>query len=219
MNTPRDENGHERLIASLVENLAPVRRRVPVLLPTLTWLVLASAFIGACYAVVQPFRPGVLTDLAGAPGFAFETLLGLLAAAALFAAALALAVPALGSPWRRLAPALALGAAWLALQLWSLVEPTLTPTMLGKRAGCVWEVLIVGLPPLGAGLVLARRRWPLHGAASGLVCGLAAGLLAAAVMQLACMYVPLHNLLFHALPGLALGVLGALIGGRLLRAR
>lgn len=214
MTLPRD-----RLITSLVDDLAPVRRRAPVATPTFAWLVLAAGFVTACYLLVQPFRPGFLEQLLLAPRFALETALGIASAALLGAGGLALAVPALGSPWRRLAPALTALSAWVALNLYAFAEPALAVSMLGKRSGCIWEVLLAGTPPLVALLWLARRRWPLHGAVNGLALGLGAGALAATLMQLACLYEPTHNLLFHLLPGLALGGLGMAAGARFLRAR
>ncbi|MEQ8231255.1 MAG: NrsF family protein [Gammaproteobacteria bacterium] len=219
MNMRHDDTPRDRLIRDLVDDLAPVARRTRIALPTLAWCVLGGIFVASCYALIQPFRPGVLAEVVGAPRFAAEIALGLAAAGALTAAALALAVPATGAPRRRLAPALALAGGWLVLQLWALLDPALEPSMIGKRGGCVWETLVVGLPPLAAGLVMARRRWPLHGTSIGVACGLGAGLLAAVLMQLACMYVPAHNLLFHVLPGLALGGLGALAGWLFLRSR
>ncbi len=214
MTLPRD-----RLITSLVDDLAPVRRRAPVATPTFAWLVLAAGFVTTCYLLVQPFRPGFLGQLLVAPRFALETALGIASAALLCAGGLALAVPALGSPWRRLAPALTALSAWVALNLYAFAEPALTVSMLGKRSGCIWEVLLAGTPPLVVLLWLARRRWPLRGAVNGLALGLGAGALAATLMQLACLYEPAHNFLFHLLPGLALGGLGMAAGARFLRTR
>jgi len=214
MTLPRD-----RLITNLVDDLVPVPRRARVASPTCAWLVVAALFVTACYLLVQPFRPGLFEQLLTAPRFAIETALGITSAALLCAGGLALAVPALGSPWRRLAPALAALSAWLGLNLYAFAEPALAPSMIGKRPGCIWEVLLAGTPPLLVLLWLARRRWPLRGAINGLALGLGAGALAATLMQLACLYEPTHNFVFHLLPGLALGGIGMAAGLRYLRER
>jgi hypothetical protein len=45
--------------------------------------------------------------------------------------------------------------------------------------------------------------------------GFSAGLISALIMQLACMYDPLHGLLFHFIPALLLGALGWLLSDRI----
>ncbi|MFT4517997.1 MAG: hypothetical protein ACI9JM_000374 [Halioglobus sp.] len=58
------------------------------------------------------------------------------------------------------------------------------------------------------GSLLTRRLYPLQAVPTGLACGLAAGMLPALYMQIACMYVPEHIMKFHILPGLLMMVLG-----------
>ncbi|MCB1749085.1 MAG: DUF1109 family protein [Gammaproteobacteria bacterium] len=214
MNQPR-----QRLISDLARGLEPVRvRRVGVataLLSAAACLLVAAVVLG----LLAPYRAGSLHQLVSAPRFLLETLLGVAALAALGAAGLALAVPAIGRPWRRAGPALALLAAWVGLHLYGLVEPALTPSMAGKRAGCDIEVVLVGLPLLAALLVHARRLWPLRGAWSGALLGLAAGAAPALLMQFACMYVPAHILLHHLLPAFVVGGVGLVAGYVLLRPR
>jgi hypothetical protein len=88
--------------------------------------------------------------------------------------------------------------------------------MLGKREGCVFEVVLFALPTLALALWLVRRAAPLERGWTGLVAGLAAGVLSALAMQLACTDAPLHSLGLHLAPVLAAGGLGALLGRRLL---
>jgi acyl-CoA synthetase (NDP forming) len=73
------------------------------------------------------------------------------------------------------------------------------------------------IPPLLAGLWLARRRYVLRSSRAGALIGLAAGMMPALFMQLACMYEPSHIMTFHIVPGLAIAIPAALAGAWLLR--
>jgi hypothetical protein len=91
-----------------------------------------------------------------------------------------------------------------------LVSPVLEPSMLGKRDHCFIETLVFALPPTVLALFLVYRLFPLrpvYGAA--LVC-LAAGMMPALYMQIACMYAPVHILQMHIFPGLLVMVAGTL---------
>ena len=85
--------------------------------------------------------------------------------------------------------------------------------MINKREFlCYVETILYGLPSLVIGIYLIGRLWPLHGASTGLIIGLAAGATPALIMQFACMYIPLHIITHHLLPGLLLGIVGLFAG-------
>jgi hypothetical protein len=112
---------------------------------------------------------------------------------------------------------MSLTAIWLASHIIGFAYPALEPSMLGKRPYCVFETLIYAIPPVLAGLWLARRRYVLRSSKTGALIGLAAGMMPALFMQLACMYEPSHIMTFHIVPGLAIAVPAALAGAWLLR--
>jgi hypothetical protein len=64
---------------------------------------------------------------------------------------------------------------------------------------------------------MARRAAPLEPGWTGLVAGIAAGVLPALAMQLACVDAPLHALRLHLAPVLAVAAAGALLGRLTLR--
>jgi hypothetical protein len=66
--------------------------------------------------------------------------------------------------------------------------------MLGKREHCFWQTLLFSLPSFAALLWLVRGLMPLWPRAT------AAAAAAAILMQLACMYDPLHALSHHLTP-------------------
>ena len=209
----------QRLITELSADLRPVATPAGSATVVALWLLGAGAFSVVALLLVGPFRSASLQQLIASPRFLLENLLGVVTIVSLGVAGLRLAIPAITPLRARVAWPLVLLAAWLALYVYGFHSPSLPPSMDGKRAHCVLEAAVVGLPALLWGLWLARRWWPLHGAWSGCLLGLAAGAMPALLMQLACMYTPSHIFLYHLLPGLALGGVGALAGSWVLRAR
>jgi uncharacterized membrane protein YdbT with pleckstrin-like domain len=100
---------------------------------------------------------------------------------------------------------------WLAQYVIGLVSPALEPSMLGKRSYCLYETIIYAIPPILIGLFFIRRLYPLSLVRTAMSLSLAAGMLPALYMQLACMYEPSHILAFHILPGMAMVLIGAAI--------
>jgi hypothetical protein len=205
------------LIRELSEELRPAPRlRGPFQLALLWWIG-AWIFVVAATLVVQPMRPGFSDQLLASPRFAAETLLGIAAGGLAIGTAFMLGIPGWGSPRRWTALALGLLAIWAGSYFYGLVDPALEPSMLGKRPLCFLEVLIHGLPILIAGLLLLRRLAPLERWSAGFVTGAAAGAIPGLLMQLACLYIPSHILIFHLAPALVLALLGSLAGRVLLR--
>lgn len=209
----------EQLIAELAAAVQPVRRPGRTTGPALAWLLVTVTIALGATLLHGPLRPGVLTDLAHAPRYALEAVLGLAACLGLALAAFRSGIPAPGGVLRRFPAAIALLGGWSALFLVALIVPAIEPSMTGKREACLFEVLLYGLPGLALGVLAVRRQWPLSGPQSGALLGLASGAVPALLMQFACMPEPTHALAFHLVPGLVLGVLGAALGAVLLRPR
>lgn len=201
----------QALIDSLADGLEAVRPVRPARWSR-AWLLAAVVLCGAALWAPAPFRSGALHDLLHTPRFLLRVLLGAAVMLVLARAGFALAVPADGRPWRRAWPALGLLLCWLLLEAAELWWPSMAPSMHGKRAQCLTEGLVFGTLTTLTGLALARRLWPVHGAWSGTLLGLGAGLVPALLMEFACMLAPAHVLSFHVLPGLLQGLLGAALG-------
>jgi hypothetical protein len=208
---------HEPLIERLVADLAPVEPPLASGVVFAAWAVLGGSLVVGLALALGPFRPGAFGQLAAAPRFAVECAAGLAAGAAALWAALGLAVPGSGPRRRRVGLALAPALVWGALYGYGLHDPSLPPSMAGKREGCLLEGLAYGLAVLALVLWLLRRHVVLERRWTAALLGVAAAALPALVMQLACMYDPQHILLHHlsAVPVLALAAW--LLGGRLLR--
>ena len=207
----------EQLIAQLSADLRPVVKPAGGSAVLALWLLGAGVFSLLALLLAGPFRVGSMQQMIDSPRFLLENLLGVVTIVWLGIAGLRLAIPSITPLRSRVAWPLVLLTAWLALYAYGFHTPSLPPSMDGKRALCFLEAAVDGLPALLWGLWLARRWWPLHGVWTGGLLGLSAGAMPALLMQLACMYSPSHIFVFHLLPGLALGGVGALAGRWLLR--
>lgn len=205
------------LIRELASELEPAPRLRSVRQLALLWWIGAWLFVVAASLWVAPLRPGVGDQLLHAPRFAAETLFGLLAGALTIGVAFGLGSPGSGSPRRRTGLALGALAVWTGAYLYGLFDPALEPSELGARPLCFGEVLIYGFATLIVGLLLLRRLAPLARWRAGFVMGAAASAVPGLFMQLACMYIPSHILIFHLGPVLGIALLGAAAGPLLLR--
>jgi hypothetical protein len=207
----------EELIRELSGDLRPAPHLRNPLHLTLAWWVGAWLFVVLVTLAMGPMRPGFASQLVASPRFAAETLFGILAGVFAIRVEFSLGISHPASPRRQFLLSLGLLVLWVGAYLYGLVDPALEPSMLGKRRHCFVEVWLYGLPILLAALLLLRRLASLHRLSAGLVTGAAAGAIPALFMQLACMYIPNHILIYHIAPGALLALLGALAGWLLLR--
>ena len=194
-------NKQHILISNLSRDLAPVSPPSNINRLAIAWFLLSAIFVVAITHLFGPIRPGAFSQLGTEPRFLLETMLGV--AAILWTCLLAFrsAVPAALSK-QFAATGMVLMALWLAQYVIGFVSPALEPSMLGKRDHCFSETLVYSLPVILTGLFLIRRLYPLRPLRTAMSIGLAAGMLPALYMQLACMYEPSHILGYHILPGL-----------------
>ena len=194
-------NKQHILISNLSRDLAPVSPPSNINRLAIAWFLLSAIFVVAMTHLFGPIRPGAFSQLGTEPRFLLETMLGV--AAILWTSLLAFrsAVPAALSK-QFAATGMVLMALWLAQYVIGFVSPALEPSMLGKRDHCFSETLVYSLPVILTGLFLIRRLYPLRPLRTAMSIGLAAGMLPALYMQLACMYEPSHILGYHILPGL-----------------
>ena len=201
--TDRDD-----LIASLSAGLPAVKPVANIGLLAATWLIVSALWVVAVTHFLGPLRPGAITQLVSEPRFLLESLAGVAAIAWVSLLSFRAAIP--GALTRRFAiVGAALMILWWSFYLVGLVNPALDPSMAGKRALCFIETLVYSVPPILLGLFMLRRLYPLQPARAAMTVSLAAGMLPALYMQLACMYAPAHILLFHMIPGLAMVLAGA----------
>jgi hypothetical protein len=203
---------HEEFLEHLSNDVHPVKPPPAPIRTGILWSGASLVLVCTVTYLIQPFRPGFLSQLLSSPRFLLEVLFGLLVSVTAVTAVLASGIP--GAREIRMLRFTFIGTllVFIVLISASLLTPSLQPSMAGKRPYCVYETLIYGIPSLTIliywfrfRLVSFERRW------SGLIAGLAAAMLPAITMHFACMYVPSHVLRYHLLPAAAIAVLGALL--------
>lgn len=203
-------NNHDVLIASLSRDLAPVLPPPRINMLAMIWILLSASYVVVVTHLLGPVRSGAFEQLATEPRFLLESLLGLAAIIWTSLVAFRAAIPAALTK-QFAAVGFVLMALWLVQYVIGLVNPALEPSMLGKRGHCYLETMVYAFPPILLGLFLVRRLYPLRYLRTAMSLSLAAGMMPALYMQLACMYEPLHILTLHILPGLTTVLIGAAI--------
>lgn len=200
----------DKLIDSFVSELAAKPRQFPVLCVALLWWLLSWAYVVFATHLMGPLRDTVHHQLLHAHQFQLETAVGFVASLLVALAAWYGSTPGLLT--RRL---LLIGAVaslvWILFYVFGLFAPALEPSMHGKREHCYYEAFIYSVPPTLVACFLVAKRYPLKPRQTGLLIGLAAGMIPALYMQLSCMYIPIHILKAHILPGLLNGIVGLLL--------
>lgn len=197
----------ESLINQLASDLEPVQTvGGGVAWRAFLWLALSTSYVVFASAAVGPVRPGAIEQLITQPRFLLECLAGIAAIVLLAYTGFRSAVP--GALSRRgLVFAIGFTLLWLVNYPLGFISPALEPSMLGKRYPCYLETLMLGLPPAIAAVYWQQKLFPLRPVVSAMLIGLAAGMLPALYMQIACMYAPAHILLWHILPGVLVACL------------
>lgn len=193
------KNKHD-FINSLANDLKPVHRLTPASLRLLVWAFLIGISVVGIMLFIQPFRSDFLSQL-GANRFTLESL-------SLFVSAFLCAYLALhaSEPGRKKPTTLAwlmiagLVTYALSLAYGYLGHPSLAPSMAGKRPSCFYEVLALSWPGIVLLTYLMRQGLFMTNSRLLSYVALAGAIIPAALMQVACMYIPEHILLSHILP-------------------
>lgn len=214
-----NEQDKKQLIDTLVDDLEPVKPTKHVGLSAQFWLVAAVVLSAGLAWMLGPYREGALEQLMLSKQFTLETIVGVAAIVALAIAGFRSAIPSATVTFKHFYLPLALFCVWIAFYLYGLAEPALAASEHGKRDHCYIETFFMSLVPLFLGLNWAIKKWPVNPMKTGMLLGMASGLMSAMVMQFACMYDPIHALFFHILPGLSIGFIGAFAAKKMAASR
>ena len=201
-------SAHNALIQSLSDELKPIKPIKSVDGLALLWLFSSALYVVLVTHYFGPIRHNAFDQLLSTPRFLFETANALLAITLVAICGFRAAVP--GRLTRRFATAsFVVMGLWLLQYIIGLSHPTLAPSMEGKRDDCWLQTIYYSAPPIIAAFVITRRLFPLQAFHTTFSFCLAAGMLPALYMQIACMYLVPHILKFHILPGLLVALAGS----------
>ncbi len=195
------------------------RRRRPLPRPSrraFLWFALALVLSAALMVSVQVFRPGLADQFLQHPIFLVEVVGALLFSGWGAYVAMVRATPGERLSRASMAVATATAVLFAVGMAGSFTHLAPESTADGARHACFMEVIIYGAICLLLFVLMVRRGFVRYSWKLGLLYGIVAGLVPAALMQLACMYDPMHGLIFHYLPIVVLVPVG-LLAMRLVR--
>jgi hypothetical protein len=206
----------DKLIDELVQKHGPRRVLPPPRRRAAVWCSLALTTAIVAYSLVQPFRSGFFAHMLSHPMLLLE-----MVSAAIFVwcgsiGAFQRTVPGERVSTRAKAVFLVAAMVFVTAVALSFSGLGAESTTHGGRHMCWLEVVACGGATLLVLVLFLRRGHPRFAALQIWLLALIAMLPAAALMQLACAYNPLHGLRFHYMPMLILSIL-ALSAQRYLR--
>jgi len=204
------------LINELTTDLTPVKA---ISVPKAAMLWLAATFLSSIIflLLVMPFRDNFISQLSESKHFLIESILGLAFIAYLAYKSIDSAIPSDSATSKSRYLPLTLLLCWIGIYAFGFIDPAVHPSDHGMRPHCSIEVMIYAIPSLVIGLFIINKQWPLAPTMSGLLVGLVAGAVPAFLMQFACAYETEHILVYHLLPGVSIGLLGAFIANRFIK--
>lgn len=203
-------SSHQPLIKSLAAQVAPVKALMNHDLLALLWLLGSVIYCLIIIHWLGPIRSNAYSQLITEPRFMLEMLAGLTAIVLTSVVAFRHTVPGALSRSAKTTASIAV-LFWIGLNIYGLVDPAIEPSSKGYRHYCAYEIFVYALPPLLIAVFLARRRLALELTNTGFGLGLAAGMIPAWYMQIACMYSPEHMLKFHLVPAIAVAGVAVLL--------
>ena len=129
----------DTLVAELT-SVSPAASWLPV---TFAWCLGSWLLVALLLWLIEPMRDGALAGLSESPRFAIELALGHLAGLAAIWAGLEIGVPGAPRAWRLWTPPLVLFAGWLLTVVYGAVGAIDPPSMVGKRAHCFTQAIVV----------------------------------------------------------------------------
>ena len=208
---------HNELISDLVLGLKPVKPLSPFWERAGAWLLFAGVYTFAITRATGSFRPGAHQQFLDSARFLLENVAGVLGILSISVFCFSQMIPGIISKNAVRISLLLPVVLFVTSLLYGLVDPALVPSMVGKRSSCMSEVFYFSILPFLTLLWIARKSYPVNTAWTSATIGIAASLPAAVVMQVACMYDPKHNLLFHIGPAIASSLIFGMLSYFVLR--
>lgn len=204
----------DKLIKSLVDDLEPVKPLKAPHIRFMIWSIFAMAIVLTATFFKGPMRESVSIELENIK-FLLLTIATFIPFISAGIGAFYLLIPG-NSVKKGLFIGFAPGILYLLLTLQNTFSPFFSPSMMGKRPHCSAETIVYTLISAAIFWFFAKKSAPLAKKPVAILIGWASASLPLGLMQMACMYMPQHNITHHLLPAVATVTLVALILPRML---
>ena len=191
----------EQFIKKISADLTPVHKMPTVGARYLAWLILSLIIVSGALFLIQSYRPGFFNDLLSDPFYFVETVFSFLPFLLAGLAALLLSVPGRSvSPWL-FRIMIASGFLFVGMTVFNLLtQLSVLPHPSNFHRNCVVEILALSWVPILSLVYFASQGYAMLTNRLVLLVGAAGASLPMALMQIACVSEPGHNLLYHLAP-------------------
>lgn len=208
---------NKEFINELTNDLQPVKPLASPMKRYAIWLIFSLISVGLALLVLRPYRPDFISSLSSL-GFLAETLMAFLPALLCGYVAIQLSHPGVKVTRAHYFVAALPFVLFLGFLAYGyFFEPSLAPSMAGKRPHCFTETLVLSWIPICAMVYLIRGGYALNNMALSLTVALSGSTIPMAYMQVACMYDPLHVFRLHVTPTLIVIILMLVFGKKFLK--
>jgi uncharacterized membrane protein len=206
---------NKNLIDNLVDDLEPVKVLWPAHIRLIIWMGFFLALTGLGMYLRQDFRQAPMTSLFSSSMHSISLWLGLAAVFMLGLNIFKSIIPGEKiSKWIRYS-GLALLVTSFALCIFELFHPFIAASSLGARPFCNLEVLVYGVVGSIISYIFLRKGMLQLSGKTLFYLTITSGLVPALIMQTACKYEPMHNILHHFMPILGIGLINGMIAYKL----
>jgi hypothetical protein len=196
-----------KFIHQLVLDLKP-KRQWSAFSRLVFWMFSIISICSFVMILYKPFRSNSLSDLFSYPRFLLEIVSAFCFSSFLVYSLFASLIPSFKIKKSIVVLGLSSGSLFITTLLLSLFTHSPAVSKLGARPHCVEEVFVYGLVSILSFLLYLKHSDYLPSQFHFFTLGMGVGIIPASLMQLACMYDPIHALLFHYGPIILVGLLG-----------
>ncbi len=207
-NDPNEGGNRPSFIDALADDLQPIRPAQSVKHALVAWSIFSWTITGSLLFMTAPLDLGIAGTLSISPRKVMEFILVALTALVSAVAGFEWGVPGDTLARRLLLPLTLIGLLSISSIASGLFEPATESLVLSLRPYCNIQIVAFAFPGLALGLVVMANRSIFRPVAAGALMGVAAGMISASSMQLACHSDPFHAIVYHFMPIALVAIVG-----------
>ena len=210
------KHSQSEFIDQLLVDQSSIRASSSSLSRLIVWGLFSSIFLFLLYKFLWGFRPRFYSEFSDL-FFLAESMLPFLASFWALSFAFKLGTPGRAAPPPLLAISAVLMFFYILFQAINYLQPSGVYTMAGKRPMCHVEIMVYSTALWGVFIFLMRTAAPVKKRTQSFLIGFSCASLNVGMMQISCMYEPLHILKLHVGPLIVFTLITTLIGEKFLR--